>query len=202
MDDGAKRVVSLAYEPFVRAKATACASPARTRARSERADGRCAVAWPRWRSATCRRADASLALTGRLDANTIPAALGRGAPRRRGGAGRAAGRRRRGRRILRRRGHRAHRRSPAPAARGAGRGRQPRSRVRGAAAPVRSAACSTTTSIPSRRAGPAIEEIGRTRRQRRWRDMRTQIEFIGETVAALAERGAPSVERPLEGRVA
>ena len=48
---------------------------------------------------------------------------------------------------------------------------------------------------------PAVEEIGFAA-WGLWRDFRTQVEFIGETTAALALRRAPPAQRALEGRLA
>ena len=84
---------------------------------------------------------------------------------------------------------------------GAGRGRQPEARV--------SRRCSRQFDPhklehdldpePPRR--PAIEEIGRTTAGV-LRDLRTQVEFLGQATAALGERDPPSVDRPLARRVA
>ena len=126
-----------------------------------------------------------LALSGRLDADTIPDVWRDALQALKRSRRAAGGRRRDGRRLLRRRGHCAARRSAAPAAADAGGGGQSEAGVQRAAAPVRSARSSITISTRSRRAGPRSRKSGATR-QIVLRDMRTQVEFLGQSTAALA----------------
>ena len=120
----------------------------------------------------------------RLDATTIRAVWDAGAACARRSTHASRDRRCSGRRLLRRRGHRAPGRSDRPSACRPGRGREPESRVRGRCLSSSIPRGSSTISTPSPPRRPAIEEIGRTAAGI-WRDMRNQVIFIGETVAAL-----------------